>query len=137
MYATAEEMRVRWGQELISQLSADDDTLLEAVLAEVSAEINTVLAGHYVMPPSPVPTFLKSICLLLALAKLYDPGSLPESLASIQAHERLVLQEFAEGKRVSAELVPHQTLARQQQKEAQHQPALRETDEAKLQGFGR
>ena len=104
-YATQIELAARLAPELLVLLADDDgdgaaDTdVLDASLADSSAEIDQVLAGRYVTPVDPPPAVLVRWCVDLAVARLFQRKreALPGEHADQATLTRRALEQIAAG----------------------------------------
>jgi phage gp36-like protein len=104
-YATATDLAARLAPELLQELADDDgdsmpDTIvLDAALADATAEINQKLSGRYVTPIDPAPDILKRWCADLATAALFlrRRKSMPTAHAEQVALTRRALNAIADG----------------------------------------
>lgn len=104
-YATREELEARLAPDVLAALADDDGDeavdagVLEAALADASAEINQLLDGRYVTPINPFPPILTRWCVDLAIAHLFlrKRQALPEEQAERAQLTRRALEAVATG----------------------------------------
>lgn len=100
-YATLQDLELVYGPEILAILDRDGDGQQEAgladrVLADASAEINTIIGKRYPVPVDGAP-FLKAACCDLARYRLYD-FAVPEEAEKRYQNTIKRLQDIAAGK---------------------------------------
>lgn len=80
-YATQNDMTARFGEDELVELTDRDRAgtvdagVLEAVLVDASAEIDSYLAGRYAVPLAQAPRFLSGLCCDIARYRLCGSGT--------------------------------------------------------------
>ena len=101
-YATAADMRARFGpREMEQLLDTDGDALadegrLAAVLCDAASEIDAVLADAYALPLGVACPLLTGLSCDLARSRLYD-DEVPEAVSRRAAKARRILRQLREG----------------------------------------
>ncbi len=105
MYCTQAQMIERFGETLVAQLTdrgqhgAIDEAVLDAAIADASAEIDMYLAGRYELPLSSVPLTLARLACVLTRDILATGSDVSDERWSKQADDaRKLLREIAAGK---------------------------------------
>jgi phage gp36-like protein len=105
MYCTQAQMIERFGEALVVQLTdrehvgAVDGAVLDAAMADASAEIDMYLAGRYALPLSSVPLTLTRLACILTRDVLATGSDVSDERWSRQADDaRKLLREIASGK---------------------------------------
>ncbi len=104
-YATQQDMIDRYGLPRLVQLTDVNepqtgglvDAVLDARLADASAEIDGYLAGRVALPLASPPAHLKNLCCRLAYAMLLGASASEADLADVKA-ARQYLTDVASGK---------------------------------------
>lgn len=105
MYCTQAHMVERFGEQLVTQLTdrenlgAIDAAVLDAAIADATAEIDMYLAGRYALPLSSVPLTLARLACILTRDVLATGSDVSDERWSKQADDaRKLLREIAAGK---------------------------------------
>lgn len=105
-YATIADMRTRYPEIRLVQLTDDDATgaideaRITRALAQADAEIDGFIAAHYAPrdPSAPVPAVLTEIACAIAYFKLWRHEAPPEDVDKAYARARSDLKDIAAGK---------------------------------------
>jgi len=105
MYCTQADMTERFGEQMVTQLTdrenlgVVDASVLDAAIADASAEIDMYLAGRYALPLSSIPLTLTRLACLLTRDVLATGSDVSDERWSKQADDaRKLLREIAAGK---------------------------------------
>lgn len=99
-YATADDLKNRFGRDVKDLLDRDgdgsDDTgLAEAIIADASAEIDAIIGARYPVPVQDSP-WLKAACCDLARYRLYD-DQVPDAVSARRTETVNRLRSIAKG----------------------------------------
>lgn len=101
-YVTKSDLIARYGEEQLVQLTDRagageiDDTVLNAAIADVEAEINAHLTGRYSLPLSEVPKVLTRAAATIAYGELHTLD-VPEAIAQRVKWARGLLKQIGAG----------------------------------------
>jgi phage gp36-like protein len=105
VYCTLDQLIDRFGETVLTQLTDRqdageiDEAVLDAAIADASAEIDMYLAGRYQLPLSSVPLPLSRMaCLLVRDILATDSGSSDEHWQKQAEAARKTLKEIASGR---------------------------------------
>lgn len=100
-YATVNDLKVRYGQDVIDLLDRngdgeEDNDIGDTAIAEASAEIDTLIASRYPVPLTSTVPWLQTACCDLARYRLYD-DQVPEVVKDRRADVIKHLERIAKG----------------------------------------